>query len=209
MPSPCWLDLLADRLATCRSAIKCYSASVSAQTETLTRREDILGIALELFAGRGYEKTSLRDIADRAGFTKAALYYHYRTKEALLADLFAPVIAAGNDIVARHAAATNRPQRQAFLSEYFDHLWRHRALLCHVACDLTVLSATDVGADIVSHIDAVVTTLASSSDVTRRTLAKAALGALQGPITLSEPDCDVDLTRTLAVRAALAALTSR
>jgi AcrR family transcriptional regulator len=38
-------------------------------------------IALELFAEQGYEKTSLREIAERLGVTKAALYYHFKSKE--------------------------------------------------------------------------------------------------------------------------------
>ena len=38
-------------------------------------------MALELFAEQGYEKTSLREIAERLGVTKAALYYHFKSKE--------------------------------------------------------------------------------------------------------------------------------
>ncbi len=45
------------------------------------RKEEIIGIAAEMFALRGYNGTSLRDIADRAGLTKAALYYHFPDKE--------------------------------------------------------------------------------------------------------------------------------
>ena len=44
-------------------------------------RERIQSIALELFAEQGYEKTSLREIAERLGVTKAALYYHFKSKE--------------------------------------------------------------------------------------------------------------------------------
>src|SRR6266536_3697021 len=44
-------------------------------------RERIQEIALELFAEQGYEKTSLREIAERLGVTKAALYYHFKSKE--------------------------------------------------------------------------------------------------------------------------------
>src|ERR1700690_4583547 len=44
-------------------------------------RERIQSVALELFAERGYEKTSLREIAERLGVTKAALYYHFKSKE--------------------------------------------------------------------------------------------------------------------------------
>ncbi|MFE3194771.1 TetR/AcrR family transcriptional regulator [Nocardia sp. NPDC059240] len=42
---------------------------------------------MELFSERGYEKTSLREIAERLGVTKAALYYHFRTKEDIVASL--------------------------------------------------------------------------------------------------------------------------
>ncbi len=44
-------------------------------------RERIQAIALELFAEQGYDKTSLREIAERLGVTKAALYYHFNSKE--------------------------------------------------------------------------------------------------------------------------------
>ncbi len=44
-------------------------------------RARVQQIALELFAEQGYEKTSLREIADRLGVTKAALYYHFKSKE--------------------------------------------------------------------------------------------------------------------------------
>ena len=49
-------------------------------------RAKIQEIALELFAEQGYEKTSLREIAERLGVTKAALYYHFRTKEDIVAQ---------------------------------------------------------------------------------------------------------------------------
>jgi TetR/AcrR family transcriptional regulator, cholesterol catabolism regulator len=43
----------------------------------------LLEIACRLFATRGYDGTSLRDIAEEAQITKAALYYHFPNKEAL------------------------------------------------------------------------------------------------------------------------------
>lgn len=51
-------------------------------------RQRIQDIALELFAEQGYEKTSLREIAERLDVTKAALYYHFKTKEDILISLF-------------------------------------------------------------------------------------------------------------------------
>jgi AcrR family transcriptional regulator len=50
-------------------------------------RAQICRLALELFAERGYDGTSLREIADRLGITKAAVYYHFKTKEDILASL--------------------------------------------------------------------------------------------------------------------------
>lgn len=47
-------------------------------------RERIQRTALDLFVARGYEKTSLREIAEQLGVTKAALYYHFKTKEDIL-----------------------------------------------------------------------------------------------------------------------------
>ena len=51
-------------------------------------RQRIQDVALELFAEQGYEKTSLREIAERLEVTKAALYYHFKTKEDILVSLF-------------------------------------------------------------------------------------------------------------------------
>ena len=51
-------------------------------------REKIRSVALELFAEQGYEKTSLREIAERLGVTKAALYYHFKSKEDIVASLY-------------------------------------------------------------------------------------------------------------------------
>lgn len=50
-------------------------------------RERIQQVALDLFAEQGYEKTSLREIAEQLDVTKAALYYHFRTKEDIIASL--------------------------------------------------------------------------------------------------------------------------
>ncbi|WP_048821821.1 TetR/AcrR family transcriptional regulator, partial [Streptomyces ipomoeae] len=51
-------------------------------------RQRIPDVSLELFAEQGYEKTSLREIAERLEVTKAALYYHFKTKEDILVGLF-------------------------------------------------------------------------------------------------------------------------
>ncbi len=47
------------------------------------RRERIVDAALEVFAAGGYAGTSMGSIADRAGITRAVLYDHFESKEAL------------------------------------------------------------------------------------------------------------------------------
>ncbi|MFG2139148.1 TetR/AcrR family transcriptional regulator [Streptomyces sp. NPDC048650] len=51
-------------------------------------RQRIQDVALELFSAQGYEKTSLREIAEELEVTKAALYYHFKTKEDIVISLF-------------------------------------------------------------------------------------------------------------------------
>ncbi|MEU4604155.1 TetR/AcrR family transcriptional regulator [Kribbella sp. NPDC023972] len=47
-------------------------------------KTEIHRAAVELFSTQGYEKTSLREIAEQVGITKASLYYHYSSKQDLL-----------------------------------------------------------------------------------------------------------------------------
>ena len=51
-----------------------------------TRRR-IQTVAVELFTENGYDGTSLREIAERLDVTKAALYYHFKSKEDIVASL--------------------------------------------------------------------------------------------------------------------------
>src|SRR5262245_57916504 len=52
-----------------------------------TTRERIPQVALRLFAEKGYEATSMREIAEHLGITKPALYYHFDSKEAIVREL--------------------------------------------------------------------------------------------------------------------------
>ena len=46
-----------------------------------------MDVALDLFVEQGYDKASLRELAERMGFTKAALYYHFPSKVDILLAL--------------------------------------------------------------------------------------------------------------------------
>ena len=68
-------------------------------------RERILAVATELFIGQGYESTSLRQIADRLGITKAALYYHFQSKEQIFSALLEPASPVMAGLIERMVAA--------------------------------------------------------------------------------------------------------
>jgi len=54
----------------------------------LTGKALILQSATALFTSKGFYGVSMREIADASQMTKAALYYHFRDKDALLREIF-------------------------------------------------------------------------------------------------------------------------
>ncbi|RSM59672.1 TetR family transcriptional regulator [Actinoplanes sp. ATCC 53533] len=73
-----------------------------------SRRDEILEIAVGLFAARGYHGVSMDDIGSAAGVTGPALYHHFAGKEAMLVAALIPVseglLHGGKERVARHPA---------------------------------------------------------------------------------------------------------
>lgn len=71
-----------------------------------SRREEILEIAVGLFAARGYHGVSMDDIGTAAGVTGPALYHHFAGKEAMLVAALMPVseglLAGGRGQVSAH-----------------------------------------------------------------------------------------------------------
>jgi AcrR family transcriptional regulator len=87
-------------------------------------------VALLLFNEQGYDKTSLRQIADRLGVTKAALYYHFERKEDILLELHLRLHALGRDVVAR-LGNLDRQSADAWsglLDHFIEQVLKHRDL---------------------------------------------------------------------------------
>lgn len=72
-------------------------------------RERIISVAMELFAQRGYGGTSLREIADQLGVTKAAIYYHFHTKEDIAQIIVERIMKVYEGIADRMAVAGSDP----------------------------------------------------------------------------------------------------
>ena len=124
-------------------------------------RERILAAARALFAERGYAGTSIRDLAEALGFTKAALYYHFPGKAEILHALVEPLLeeldaisdradrepdAAMRDYVRLLAARApgvigliSDPSAKADVGERFDAQRRFRSLERKLASDGGVL----------------------------------------------------------------------
>ena len=79
------------------------------------KRELILDAAREIFAAEGLEGASLRAIATRAGYTPAALYFHFDSKEAIYAEVLRRTLASLGDAVDAAIVKTRSP-RQKFHS---------------------------------------------------------------------------------------------
>ena len=96
-----------------------HSAAATGSTPRTDTRSRVQAVALELFAEQGYEKTSLREIAERLGVTKAALYYHFKSKEDIVHSLTDDYFAEIDDLLdwAKEQPRSDQTQR-AILERY-------------------------------------------------------------------------------------------
>jgi AcrR family transcriptional regulator len=81
---------------------KVHGADVSSDHHDRGRdtKSRLQELALQLFAEQGYEKTSLREIAERLGVTKAALYYYFKSKEDIVRSLVEDYVAEIDELIA-------------------------------------------------------------------------------------------------------------
>jgi len=79
------------------------------------------------FRDRGYDATSLQDIADEIGLTKSAVFYHFRGKQEILRELAEPVRRDLTELMARASAATTPEERvESMIAGWVEYLitWR-------------------------------------------------------------------------------------
>jgi AcrR family transcriptional regulator len=88
------------------------SAVDARRTDT---RERILLVAGELFSDKGYNATSIRDISDALGVTKAALYYHFTSKDEILHAIVDQPIEAVRGVLATPRDLTTREARHGLV----------------------------------------------------------------------------------------------
>ncbi|MDH6465919.1 AcrR family transcriptional regulator [Micromonospora sp. A200] len=87
-------------------------------------RERIQAVALELFTEQGYERTSLREIAERLNVTKAALYYHFKSKDEIVNSLVEDRVRRIDELIAwARSQPPTRATRRALLNRYADMMF--------------------------------------------------------------------------------------
>lgn len=145
----------------------------------------IAGLALERFRIDGFAGTSVADLAGVLGVSKAAIYYHYRSKNALLHRLVDPLLDAIDACLDTHSTP-NRPApgTRQLLGDYLAVLTAYREVVPLVATDVAVLNHPTIGPRIRAQDERLRTLLAAPDINAAATLrAEAALGAIRRPLT--------------------------
>lgn len=93
------------------------------------RRDEILAIAAELFAERGFAATTVREIADAAGILSGSLYHHFDSKESMVDELVHGLLDHQTDAYRRIVATGDDPEQmlRALVREAFAAIATDRA----------------------------------------------------------------------------------
>jgi AcrR family transcriptional regulator len=170
-------------------------------------RARVLQAALELFAERGFAATSTRELSERLGFTKAALYYYFRTKDDLLAALIQPGLEQLTTLITQTPVRASAAARREVLAAYIDLNISHVDLLRVLTQDPSVAlrpaSVTHAALEgqmlqlLAGH---------EAPDLTEQIRARAALGAIRGALVHADPGGDPAIVRAAILAAACGAL---
>ena len=111
----------------------------------VNRRDDLLDAAIIAFVDRGYEATSVADLADATNLSKAAFVYHFSSKEDLLFELAGPLLDELDAVADRHENDLTEGVG-GILADYLDALCAHRQVVEWLDGDKSVLNHGDLGA---------------------------------------------------------------
>jgi AcrR family transcriptional regulator len=163
---------------------------VASVDERMDRR--IAQLALARFRVSGFVGTSIADLAGALGVSKAAIYYHYRSKDTLLHQLIDPLLDAIDACIGDHTTpATSARTPRGLLGAYLAVLFAHREVVPLVATDVAVLNHPSIGPRLRTQNQQLQSLLAApDTSVSARLRAEAALGAIWRPL-ITEPPLDL------------------
>jgi AcrR family transcriptional regulator len=138
-------------------------------------RERILDAAVSLFQEHGFAGTSIRDLAERAGVTTAAMYYYFDGKDQILEALFDPCLQALQAI----EAPPGGEQALQVLEQIMDVLAERGHALQAVMNDRSAMQHVRARTDFAKVLNGIMRQLAASEDPADLLRAQCALGAMQ------------------------------
>ncbi|WP_406317853.1 TetR/AcrR family transcriptional regulator [Streptosporangium sp. NBC_01639] len=111
------------------------------------RRDHLVRLAAELFARKGFQATTVREIAEEAGILSGSLYHHFDSKESIVDEVLTTFL---DDIVGRYRVALEQKgEPVAILSEMvrigFGTLEPHRAAITVMQNDWNYLRSLPGG----------------------------------------------------------------
>lgn len=178
-----------------------------ARTDLRGTRERIQQVALELFTEHGYERTSLREIAEQLGVTKAALYYHFRSKEELVESFLEDRFAELDRLVAWLQARPRTPEvRRQFIERYAAVMYdpNHHSVMRFFESNQAALKGMTIGLKLRDRMRTLLDALVDREDPLPRQL-RVALGlwALHTSWFILDGDIPDDRRRAAATEVAL------
>ncbi|GIH97703.1 TetR/AcrR family transcriptional regulator [Planobispora siamensis] len=170
-------------------------------SDTKTRIQDA---ARELFMKQGVQNTSLKQISDRLGITKPALYYHFESREELVRSILQPLL----EDLDTFTDTLEPGDARRLLEDCFELMWRHREVLVMLLHD----PGTMLGLDLVDRVwewrkRLTALLLGPSPSASARIHATVAIGGMSDCV-VEHASLPFEEVRAAAVAAALAALQS-
>ena len=168
--------------------------AVSTPARERTRHE-IVRQAMDLFQAKGYNATSLQDIATAAGCSKATVLYHFSGKPAVLAAVLEPAAADLSELIAS-AAKLSRAEAQEFaIQRFIDLAVEHRGVVDVIQDVIPVILELPEIAGLVADGLTMTNYLAGSDDPLEHDLAKFAVNGLLGECRHAQERTDDDLRK--------------
>jgi AcrR family transcriptional regulator len=162
-------------------------------------RQRLIDVAISLISRYGFAGTSLQMIADELGFTKAAIYYHFRTRDQLLVAVMEPMLRQIQQVVGlAEDQRTPRTQMDAMVDGFAAVVAKNRALAAVMVFDPSVhrvLQGQPEWGDLIVRQLALLTQLdsgAADSGASGVIKATALLTGLAGAATGAPLDMDED-----------------
>jgi AcrR family transcriptional regulator len=171
-------------------------------------RTKIQRVGLRLFTERGYEATSLREIAEHLGVTKAALYYHFRSKDEIISSLLDDRMARMNELIEwGETQPRGLETRRELLRRYSDMLYEqdHAVLIQFLERNQSSMGKHPAGSQMRQQmfrlLDLFIEPDAPLTDQIRSSMAIFALHSVW--FTLRNPDINEDERSEAALQVAL------